>query len=110
MLLVCLSALEDAIVSVCYTFQSKFELEQKRCTELELDLQRVQQKAEELESLVEKEKQLGQQKIEIEKGRIQELKRELLTVEGQRDSLSAQVMGVMSYVNLITHLQHKPSD
>jgi hypothetical protein len=80
------------------------ELEQERCGKLELELQREQQKAEELESVVEKEKQLGQQKIEIEKGIIQELKRELLTVEGQRDSLNAQVMEIVLCVNLITHL------
>jgi hypothetical protein len=86
------------------------ELEQERCTKLELELQRVQQKAEELESAVEKEKQLGQQKIEIEKGIIQELKRELLTVEGQQDSLNAQVTRIVLCVSLITHLRHKTSD
>jgi hypothetical protein len=70
-------------------------LEQERCGKLELELRRVQRKAEELESAVMKDKQLGQQKVEIEKGIIQELKRDLLTVEGQRDSFNAQVTGIM---------------
>jgi hypothetical protein len=73
-------------------------LEQERCAELELELQRVQQKADELESALEKEKQQGQQKMEIEKGLIQELKKELLTMVRQRDGLSAQVVGIVLYV------------
>jgi hypothetical protein len=47
-----------------------------------------------LETAVEKEKQLGQQKLEIETEIVHELKRELLIVEGQRDSLNSQVMPV----------------
>jgi hypothetical protein len=70
-------------------------LEQERCEKLELELRRVQRRAEELESAAVKEKQLGQQKMETEKGMIQELKRDLLTLEGQRDSLIAQVMGIV---------------
>jgi hypothetical protein len=77
-------------------FQGKLELEQERCEKLKLELQREKQKGKELEIAVEKEKQLGQQKVEIEKEMIQELKREFLTLEGQRDSLSAQVMKIAS--------------
>jgi hypothetical protein len=77
-------------------FQGKLELERERCEELKLELQREKQKGKEMEIAVEKEKQLGQQKVEIEKEIIQELKREFLTLEGQRDSLSAQVMKIAS--------------
>jgi hypothetical protein len=77
-------------------FQGKLELEQERCKKLELELQKEKQKTKELEVAVEKEKQLGQQKVEIEKEIIQELKREFLTLEGQRDSLSTQVMQIAS--------------
>jgi glucose-6-phosphate-specific signal transduction histidine kinase len=69
------------------------ELEQEQSGKLELELERVKRKAEELDSALAKEKQLGQQKIDVEEGIIQELKRELLTVEGQRDSFNAQVTG-----------------
>lgn len=77
-------------------FQAKLELEQERCEKLELAFQKEKQKAEEMEFAVEKEKQLGQQKVEIEREIIQELKREFLTLEGERDSLSTQVMKIAS--------------
>lgn len=75
-------------------FQDKLELEKERSAKLDLELQREKQRGKELEIVVEKEKLLGQQKLEIEKEIIQELKRELLIVEGQRDSLNTQVMQV----------------
>jgi chromosome segregation ATPase len=54
-------------------FQRKLELEQERCGKLESELRREQQR------------------IEREKDVIQKLKKELLTLEGQRDSLNTQV-------------------
>lgn len=75
-------------------FQDKLQLEKERRAKLELELQREKQRGEELETALEKERQLGHQKLEIEKEIIQELKRELLIVEGQRDSLNTQVMQV----------------
>lgn len=92
-MLVCLSLLSRPYKYLHVTFQIKLVLEQERYGKLELELQRVKRKADELESAVAKEKQLGQQKIDIEKRIIQELKRDLLTVEGQRDNFSAQVTG-----------------
>jgi hypothetical protein len=77
-------------------FQGKLEFEQERREKLELELQREKQKAKELELAVEREKQLGQQRVDIEKEIVQELKREFLTLEGQRDSLSTQVMQTAS--------------
>jgi hypothetical protein len=78
------------------TFQGKLELEQERCEKLKMELRREKQKVEELEVAVEKEKQLGQQKAEIEREIIQDLKREFLTLEGQRDSLTTQVTKIAS--------------
>lgn len=72
------------------------ELEQELCERLKLKLQKEKQKAEKLEVAVEKEKQLGQQKVEIEREIIQELKREFLALEGQRDGLSMQVIKIAS--------------
>jgi hypothetical protein len=87
-------------------FQDKLKLEQERCEKLELELQREKQKVKELEIAMVKEKQMGQQKVETEREIIQELKREFLTLEGQRDSLNAQVMKVASARLNITFL-HK---
>jgi hypothetical protein len=69
-------------------------LEKERSAKLVLELQKEKQRGNELETAVEKEKQLGQQKLEIETEIVHELKRELLIVEGQRDSLNSQVMPV----------------
>jgi len=69
-------------------------LEKERSAKLDLELQREKQRGKELETAVEKEKQLGQQKLEIETEIVHELKRELLIVEGQRDSLTSQVRPV----------------
>jgi len=66
-------------------------LEKERNAKLDLELQREKQRGKELETAVEKEKHLGQQKLEIEREIVRELKRELLIVEGQRDSLTSQV-------------------
>jgi uncharacterized protein YgiM (DUF1202 family) len=69
-------------------------LEKERSAKLDLELRREKQRCKELETAVEKEKQLGQQKLEIETEIIRELKRELLIVEGQRESLTSQVRPV----------------
>jgi hypothetical protein len=74
--------------------QDKLELGQERSAQLELELQKEKQRGEKLKTAVLKEKQLGWQKLEIERGITQELKRKLLIVEGQRDSLNTQVMQV----------------
>jgi hypothetical protein len=69
---------------------------QERCEKLELEARREEEKVEELEVALEKERQLWQQKVEIEREIIKELKREFVTLEGQRDRLRAQVMKIAS--------------
>ena len=71
-------------------------MEQERSAKLEMELKREQRKAEELELAVEKERQLGLQKIEIEKGTARQLKREIMSLEGQRDGLNSQVIIIIS--------------
>ncbi|PNF22698.1 hypothetical protein B7P43_G07122 [Cryptotermes secundus] len=82
------------------SYKAKLESEQELCEKLKLELQKEKQKAENLEVAVKKEKQLGQQKVEIEREIIQELKREFLALEGQRDSLSMQLVHVREQLSL----------
>jgi chromosome segregation ATPase len=81
-------------------YKDKLKLEKERSAKLDLELQREKQRGKELETAVEKEKQLGQQKLEIETEIVHELKRELLIVEGQRDSLTSQLIHLRKQLNL----------
>ena len=69
-------------------------MEKERSAKLDFELQGEKERGKQLEIALEKERQLGQQKLELEKEIIQELKKELLIVESQRESLNTQVMQV----------------
>ncbi|XP_069680061.1 A-kinase anchor protein 9-like isoform X4 [Periplaneta americana] len=82
------------------SYKAKLDLEHEKLAKLQLDLQRERRRAEELEAAVEKERQLGIQRLEIEKEIIQDLKREFVGLEGQRDSLNSQLTHVREQLSL----------